>query len=223
MMKNRFLIIVLISIIFNSITTVAQDHKLFDGKRQKIGFVFSIGGQNLDQFVSDIDGAEKDKVLGFLFEADPGLAVTYTYKVRAFQLQYYYAILREKSCGIDLLAQPQFNTVMFKLRDYDAQEMNSHEFGLNIGVLFRKNFFADKFSIYACISSGPHYVSNAPDRQTAGFLFSDNFFAGMNFKLFKDFYLDTRVGFRHLSNAGIRHPNRGINAIMLSGGFFYTL
>ena len=77
--------------------------------------------------------------------------------------------------------------------------------------------------LYGLISSGPHYVSGTPERQADGFIFSDNLLLGLNVKLFEKIYLDLRSGFRHISNAGLNHPNGGVNDLVLNGGVFINL
>jgi len=104
-----------------------------------------------------------------------------------------------------------------------ATEMKGYEVGLNAGILIRKNILEDNLSFYLCLSSGLQYVSGTPNRQASGFIFSDNLFVGLNIKLFKIFYMDTRPGFRHISNAGLKKPNAWINTITTSGRFFFLL
>ncbi|MBM3441042.1 MAG: acyloxyacyl hydrolase, partial [Bacteroidetes bacterium] len=62
-----------------------------------------------------------------------------------------------------------------------------------------------------------------PTRQARGFIFSDNAFGGVNLKCAKHTWIDLRIGFRHISNAGLREPNGGVNNLMLSGGFIFDL
>lgn len=97
-----------------------------------------------------------------------------------------------------------------------------YEIGLNIGLLARRNFSNDKFSIYGIISSGPHFISGVPERQAPGFLFSDNIFIGISPKIYKMLYLDFRLGFRHMSNMDLKEPNKGINNAIVNCGLFYS-
>jgi hypothetical protein len=90
---------------------------------------------------------------------------------------------------------------------------------LNLGFLARENAFRDFLSFYLTISTGPHYVSGTPQRQANGFIFSDNFAGGINVRLTKNLYADLRSGIRHISNAGLRTPNGGVNALTTREGF----
>ena len=53
--------------------------------------------------------------------------------------------------------------------------------------------------------------------------FSDNFLIGLNVKLLENIYFDFRSGFQHNSNAGLNHPNGGVNDLVLSVGVFLNL
>ncbi|MES2274667.1 MAG: acyloxyacyl hydrolase [Bacteroidota bacterium] len=149
------------------------------------------------------------------------LKTTYYYQVNFYQLQYYQSILRHRTFGIEILAQPQYNTTKYKkYRDADQTEyLNGFETGLNLGFLFRKNVSNNQVSFYMLISSGPHYISDTPVRQSNGFVFSNNFCAGVNLKIYKGLYADIRTGIRHMSNAGFKIPNAGINDMTLNEGF----
>lgn len=69
----------------------AQNKKLFNGKRHRIGCIAGAGGQDLSQLTR------------LTYSGEVGLDVTYNYRVIFFQAQYYYALLRGKTWGIDVL------------------------------------------------------------------------------------------------------------------------
>ena len=201
---------------------------IFNGKRNKIGFDFGYGGQNLNMLLDKISPNDAASIRNYFISIginpdSAGLAVSYNYKVYFFQFQYYYSFLRKKTWGIDLLVQPQYNITKFRETDNTVEQKKGYETGLNVGVLARKNVWKDFLSFYLLISAGPHYVSGTLERQSKGFIFSDNLSVGINMKLAKRLYLDIRPGFRHISNAGLKQPNRGINTITLNGGFFIAL
>jgi hypothetical protein len=77
--------------------------------------------------------------------------------------------------------------------------------------------------LYAGLSTGPHYVSDAPRRQAPGFLFSDNLIAGLNYAASKVLVLDFRFGARHISNANFKEPNGGVNNLILQFGLKFNL
>lgn len=177
---------------------IGQNEKDISLPRHKIGFIYGQGDQSL-------------------------LNVKYRYRVKFFQFQYFYVLKQKPNWSIDLLVQPQFNMTRFRYQDNIQLESNGYEYGVNFGILLRKNMYKDILSSYASISFGPHYVSGAPSRQTSGFIFSDNVFIGLTVKLDKNIYFDLRPGFRHISNANLVKPNRGVNNMMISGGIIVNL
>ncbi len=152
-----------------------------------------------------------------------GITVNYDYEVTLFQLQYFYTILDKGTWQLELIGQPQFNTSSFVPQDNEDVIIKGYEYGLNGGVVIRKYFFDYALSLYGLLSAGPHYVSDVPNRQAAGFIFSDNFMIGTSIHLFKSVELDLRTGIRHLSNANLKKPNGGINNFLLNAGFTVDL
>ncbi len=210
MMKKKALpVCIALNIVFAINSVFAQD-TLFNARKNKLGF---IAGNGI-QFIGQLLGNDNHNI---------ALKTTYYYQVTFYQLQYYRAISRKKNFGIDILAQPQYNSTKYKEYDWSPEYLQGHEVGLNLGFLFRKNVSDDAMSFYMLISSGPHYVSGTPHRQSNGFVFSNNLCAGANLKLYKNLYIDIRTGIRHMSNAGIRIPNAGVNNMMLNEGLLVVL
>lgn len=175
-----------------------QADKLFKAARHRVGWIGGIGTQK-------------------------GLYVPYKYRINYWQFQYYFALLRKKTWGVDLLVQPQYNFTKYRPKDRSALEITGYEWGLNVGALIRKNFLRDFLSLYGIISVGPHYVSDVPQRQIKGFIFSDNFLAGINIRLWNNIYLDIRSGFRHISNANLALPNGGVNDVFIGLGLLMNV
>ncbi|CAI8325498.1 MAG: Uncharacterised protein [Opitutia bacterium UBA7350] len=148
---------------------------------------------------------------------------SYTYDVKFYEFQYYYAFCRKEKFSMEFLLQPQYNTTKFVRHGTSGKLEKGYEFGCNLGLLFRKNFFDDFLGFYTLLSVGPHYVSGTPDRQDSGFIFSDNISVGMTIQLNEKTYLDIRPGIRHISKAGLTRSNGGINDLNLTVGFFRNL
>ncbi len=204
MNKKTVLVLTGLAAFFAGNSVFAQDTSL-NARKNKIGFMTGNGIQYIGQ----------------LFDNDShalALKSNYYYKVTFYQLQYYFPVSKKKNSGIDILAQPQYNSVIYKMYDDATNYLVGHEIGLNIGLVFRKNSSNDRLSFYLLISSGPHYTSGTPHRQSSGFLFSDNVDVGVNLKLYKGLYVDIRPGFRHISNAKIKFPNAGLNNLVLTEG-----
>ena len=190
--------------------------------------VSGFGGQNVDQLLSEINEKDikkiRDHLLSKLENTDaPGLNVSYDYQILFFQLQYYWGFLKWEKWGLELLVQPQYNLTKFRNVDKIADEINGYEFGVNAGVLIRRVLIEEALYLNGLISSGPYYVSGTPQRQADGFIFSDKFLIGLNVKLLENIYFYFRSGFRHFSNAGLNHPNGGVNDLVLSVGVFLNL
>lgn len=150
------------------------------------------------------------------------LNTNYYYQATFYQLQYYRTLSRKRFFWIDLLAQPQYNITKYKVYQDDINYQHGYELGLNIGVILRKHTSDNLLSFYALVSTGPHYVSGTPQRQISGFIFSDNFDAGINLRIYKNLYADLRPGFRHISNGKLRFPNGGVNDLTLTEGFLVS-
>jgi len=209
MNKKVLLLLIGLNVFFTINAAFAQD-TLFNGRKNKIGFIAGNGIQYIGQLLSNDNH-------------NIALNTDYYYQVTFYQLQYYHAISQKKDFGIDVLVQPQYNTTKYRIYPPSIDYVEGYEAGVNLGFLFRKNTSNNLLSFYLLISSGPHYVSGAPHRQSAGFVFANNLDAGLNLRLYKKWYLDIRPGIRHMSNAGLRIPNAGVNNMLLNEGFLFLL
>ena len=95
---------------------------------------------------------------------------------------------------------------------------SEYEFGTNMGIAYRLPL-ADWFQIGAMIGSGPHFITIDTRRQAKGFIFSDNFELNFNLNINKiNTAIQLKTRYRHISNAGLKKPNGGIdNLIILIG------
>lgn len=151
------------------------------------------------------------------------LNIDYDYRVSFFQVQYFRSLMRKPKWAIEVLVQPQFNVSRYRFSVTEPALRWGREFGLNAGILGRRIFSEGRYSIYLCLSAGPHYVSGAPRRQSSGFIFSDNLFAGLQAQIKRGCYLDVRIGGRHISNANLETPNGGVNSLFGSLGFNWKM
>lgn len=116
-----------------------------------------------------------------------------------------------------IVVEPQFNVVQLPIDETRTPNSplrsdRAVEFGANAGVRYRLPL-GRALRLHAQISAGPHYISrDYPGLQAGGFLFSDNFAVGLDVpfgRSGKSLLVQTR--FRHLSNAGLMEPNKGID------------
>ena len=151
-----------------------------------------------------------------------GLGVSYELRVLFTELQLIYPVKQYGNWLFEAVAFPQYNRVWYRYAVSQEELANGYELGLNLGI--RAGWLVGRSGslLYAGGSIGPHYVSGVPQRQAPGFLFSDNLFAGVNIPLGRAFFADLRVNFRHISNAGLKRPNGGINNLVVFAGLLYT-
>lgn len=109
-----------------------------------------------------------------------------------------------------LIVEPQVNPVSL------GRGGSTIEFGLNAGLTY--GWDLGRSHLYGGISAGPHYTGVRTSLQARGFIFSDNFFVGLRSPLSKNIQFDLQARFRHLSNAGIQSPNKGIDNFLVVMG-----
>jgi len=85
-------------------------------------------------------------------------------------------------------------------------------FEVGLAFFFKYNFFRNKkISPYIKGGSGIIYISQDTYEQSTNFNFVDQICGGIKFSFKKNIiFLEYR--YRHISNAGIDHPNSGINS-----------
>lgn len=107
---------------------------------------------------------------------------------------------------------------------YNSVDMKTDfEFGANLGLMFSM-MVLKRLQVSAAIGSGPHYVTVQTTRQASGFIFSDNVEAGITYEhLRTKTSYNLRVRFRHISNAGLKAPNGGIDNLFLVLGMSILL
>ncbi|MGQ8337994.1 acyloxyacyl hydrolase [Sunxiuqinia sp. A32] len=144
---------------------------------------------------------------------------SYDYEVHLFQLEYSYTFAQKEKWNWEAVLQPQYNLSRFTKVGEDFSELiDAKEFGLSGGLLARTRLLKDIIGFYSVIGAGPHYISDSPRRQAKGFIFSTFLNFGFTLKLINNAYFDLRPGFRHISNAGTKKPNMGLNTFTLSAG-----
>jgi hypothetical protein len=173
-----------------------------NSSRHLAGFMLGYGDQNMSLAVLDVN---------------------YDYRIILLQAQYHYILLPKKTWDLHVVVQPQYNLTEFKPVNSIDHKIIGSEFGLNVGIQIRKTIFKDFLSCYFLVSSGPHFVSGAPTRQSEGFIFSDNFFLGTNIKLKESLLLNMRFGYRHISNLELKQPNGGVNNFICDVGLLFRL
>ncbi|MCG6534266.1 MAG: acyloxyacyl hydrolase [Syntrophales bacterium LBB04] len=106
--------------------------------------------------------------------------------------------------------EPQFNP--------SHNPDNNFEFGIGVGIQYRYPL-TEKIWGYLLGSIGPHYISLVTESQANGFIFSDTLGGGLYYFLSEGSAINIGYRFRHMSNAGLRYPNGGINTDILTVGY----
>ncbi|OPX41667.1 MAG: hypothetical protein B1H13_00795 [Desulfobacteraceae bacterium 4484_190.3] len=110
--------------------------------------------------------------------------------------------LKNYSGTFSVYLEPQINPVFERETDL--------EFGVGVGLKYLHPV-TEEISAYIFGSVGPHYITVQTTDQANGFIFSDTIGAGFSFFLTEKSSLNLGYRFRHMSNAGIKKPNGGIN------------
>lgn len=129
---------------------------------------------------------------------------------RPWQLLLYHQLadLKPRKPGRFIMAvEPQLVWVHFS-----PKAKKEWEAGANLVFEYRWPL-GEHSVLLAAIGSGPHFISVHTTQQARGFIFSDNFTVGWSRRLGKGHtWLDLKCRFRHISNAGIKEPNLGIDS-----------
>ncbi|MBI5915308.1 MAG: acyloxyacyl hydrolase [Bacteroidetes bacterium] len=138
-------------------------------------------------------------------------------KYKPYQLLFYYNftnLLKGKKNDLFIYLEPQLVWVHFS-----PKGKKEWEFGSNLGFEYRLNV-SENTALTAAIGSGPHYITVETKQQHRGFIFSDNFTAGLHQKLGGNgLNLDLKCRFRHISNLIFGEPNLGIDSWFVIAGF----
>jgi Lipid A 3-O-deacylase (PagL) len=154
---------------------------------------------------------------GFLLGAGYGLGSAYNLPegkyIPVFFIGHFGMVLQKKEkvrkdkAIFTMYFEPQVNPVFIKTKEFTKSEL---EFGVNVGFKHMYPLCKNIYS-YILIGSGPHFFTASTSRQARGFIFSDNFGAGLYFFAGKKLAINLGFRLRHMSNANTRVPNHGIN------------
>jgi hypothetical protein len=120
----------------------------------------------------------------------------------AYDLKAFFPSLDKHRGILSVVCEPQINPVF--------QPKSDIEFGVGLGL---KYMYPATDNLYPYIQGtvGPHYISVQTDDQASGFTFADTIGAGLYYFVTKTTAVNAGYRFRHMSNAGIKSPNGGIN------------
>lgn len=147
---------------------------------------------------------------------------SYSYEVLFFKLSYGWHIASGRHSGLMVVFEPQFNRTCLKDNTHTVPTP-ALEFGLSCGFQYNIGLLADRSRIYFGLQSGPHFISDSHPRQAEGFIFASSLYVGKSLRISDVLFFNLRFGTRHMSNAGIEEPNRGINTFFILAGCVFEL
>ena len=120
-------------------------------------------------------------------------------------------VVRSEHHGILSLAlEPKINPVFNPETDV--------EIGISFGLKYRYPI-SERWSVYALGTVGPHLITVQTKDQANGFVFFNTAGAGLSFFLTKKSAVNLEYRFRHVSNAGFKEPNGGIDSHIVAFGY----
>lgn len=149
------------------------------------------------------------------------LRTPYEYQLTGLQLSYGHALSGSKHSVLDLVSELNAGLVRFG-EPKGPPWKQAGEFGMAFGLRAGARPNGGRTMLHSMVLFGPHHITDSPRRQVPGFVINSNAFAGVMIPIAHQSSIDFRLGWRHLSNAGIREPNGGINTIMVQVGFVFT-
>ena len=130
-----------------------------------------------------------------------------------------YYVTGDFSWSLGRAAKKDFVSIYFEPQLNAVRTDNPWDFevGANLGI---RNFIRinSSFYLYQMLGSGPHYISADLERQATGFIFSDNLALGSMISFHNGPFLNLQFGIRHISNANLKLPNRGVNSFTFRAG-----
>lgn len=198
------------------------ENRSFIAKPLRI-FTFCVAKLFIIIILSIISFQVKSQEISKSFFSEKGFSIGLnTYSVILPEENHYRPLLIMGSFGIKLsksiqksawwiMIEPQINPVFLD------NQLKEAEFGINLAFRYKYQVAAS-FFLYAQLGSGPHFITIPTLRQAHGFIFSDNLAVGISKLFAKDWMLNTEFRIRHISNASIMKPNRGMNNLFLVVG-----
>jgi hypothetical protein len=120
----------------------------------------------------------------------------------AYDLKEYIPGLKKHRGILTAVCEPQINPVFRPETDL--------EFGVGIGLKYLYPL-TDRLYPYLQGTVGPHYISVQTEDQASGFIFANTIGAGLYYFLSERTAIQAGYRLRHMSNAGLKSSNSGIN------------
>lgn len=168
-------------------------------------------------------------------DQSPFKEADYSWESSQIKLQFSYLLKKGRVFDYEFLSEPQVNITKFRqfnrslnLTEEERKankvvdQEHLFEYGITNGILFRHHL-TKYLSTYGIISFGALYLGGSTARLPKGISFASQGSIGISLQTFKNTSFDIRAGMRHLSNAGLKSPNSGVNTFHVETGFMINL
>ena len=213
MIKKQYLFLILC---FTFFALKAQETKKGILNIKKIGFLYNYANEDNILF-DDVD---------------------YTYATNTYKLQAFYNLGAWKNWGIELLVQPQIQTIKHQLtniqfvlpseEDYQNKRTEfttpktMHLYAFELGFVLKRELVKNlEFRVTAGL--GVATIDTRTERLAKGFTFIENGSLGLSYKTTKKtaLYIGSNIG--HVSNLDSKAPNNGYTFLGFEAGITYLL
>ena len=126
-------------------------------------------------------------------------------------------LIRKLNFNPGQLIQFQIEPYIAYVSSPDSNAEAGVSFFIKMGILPQTS----KFQPYLKAGAGMVYITQHTREQSTQFNFIDSGGIGVHYFLTKNTNLTLEGRYRHLSNAGIKHPNSGINTVFVVAGISY--
>lgn len=214
--NNLLKLYLFLILFFTFFATKAQETKKGILNIKKIGFLYNYGNEK-----------------NILFDdAD------YSYETNTYKLQAFYDLGTWKNWGIELIVQPQIQTIKHQLiniqfilpseEDYQNKRTEfttpktMHLYAFELGFVFKRALLKNlDFRFTAGL--GIATIDTRTERLAKGFTFLENGSFGLSYKTTKKtaLYIGSNIG--HVSNLNTKDPNSGYTFLGFEAGITYLL
>ncbi len=212
MIKKQYLFLILF---FTFFALKAQESKKGILNIKKIGFLYNYANED-----------------NLLFDDED-----YTYATNTFKLQAFYDLGTWKNWEIELMAQPQIQTIKHQLTniqfvlpsedDYENKRIEfttpktMHIYAFELGFVLKKELLKNlDFRVTAGL--GLATIDTRTERLAKGFTFLENGSLGFSYKTTKKIALYVGSNIGHVSNLNTQNPNNGYTFLGFETGITYS-
>lgn len=157
----------------------------------------------------------------------PAHSRSYLYSSKFYKLSLNHKLNNNRQFGLAISLEPGYyinkhlSSNPIDNNTNTTPKLTINEYAFNIGLQSNHLVFP-KFSMYLLASTGPTFININTDRLKKGLSFSNIFGIGVNYN-YKSVIFDFRCSIRHVSNAGLKKPNRGYNSLNFETGLIFPL